>query len=123
MLYIEIMKLKPKTKAFADKLLSDPKLSQTKAYMDTHSTTNPRSAAATAAQLLAKPSVQIYMAEHVDKAKQKIVELIDSDKEQIALQASESVLDRELGKATQRVEQTSSGVTLVIDLTNSLQQG
>lgn len=125
MLYIGVMKLRPKTKAFADKLLTDPKISQTQAWLATHNTTNAASAAVSATQILSKPNVQIYMQEHIDKAKQRVVTLVDSDKEDIALRASDSILDRALGKATQRTEVQTTGVTLTIDLTNSIpdQQG
>lgn len=112
--------MKPKTKAFADRLLNDPKTNATQAYIDTHLTTNRDSAKVSAHQLLTKPNVQIYMEEHIRKAKRRIVDLVDSDKEEIAFKASEAILDRELGKATQRIEQHTTGVVLTIDLTSSI---
>lgn len=113
----KVEKVKQKTKAFIDKLASDPKISATKAYLETHETTNPASARASASKLLATPNVRLYMEEHVYKARNRIVDLIDSEKEEIALRASDSVLDRQLGKPTQRLETSSQMVYISIDMT------
>lgn len=94
------LKLKPRTKAFADKLLQDPGISQTQAWIDTHKTNNPRAASVESSRTLAKPSLQIYMQNHINKAKTRIVDLVDSDKPDIALRASQDILDRTHGKAT-----------------------
>lgn len=113
--------MKQKTKAFADELLANPKLSQTEAYIRTHSTTNRKSASVSASKLLAKPSVSIYMEEHVSRARQRIVSLVDSaTKEDIQLRASQDILDRMHGKATQRVEAQAVGLTLNLDLTSAI---
>ena len=113
--------MKTKTKAFADELLSNSKLSQTEAYIRTHGTTNRRSASVSAARLLAKPSVGIYLEEHVNAARKRIVDLVNgASKEEVQIRAAQDILDRYYGKATQRVEQTSQGVTINIDLTSSL---
>lgn len=113
--------MKTKTKAFADELLSNPKLSQTEAYIRTHSTTNRKSASVSASRLLAKPSVGIYLEEHVNTARKRIVELVSgASKEEVQIRAAQDILDRHYGKATQRVEQTSTGITLNIDLTSAL---
>lgn len=101
------LRLKPRTKAFADKLLSDPSISQTQAYLQTHNTNNPDTAKVEASRTLTKPNVKVYMDKHIDRAKMRIVELVESDKEDIALRASESILDRSLGKATVVQENTS----------------
>lgn len=111
--------MKPKTKAFIDKIASNPKISATKAYLETHETTNAASARASASKLLATPSVRLYMDEHVYKARNRIVDLIDSDKEEIALRAADSVLDRQLGRPTQRVETSSNIVYVNIDMTQN----
>ncbi len=113
--------MKPKTKAFAAELLSNPKLSQTEAYLRTHGTTNRKSASVSASRLLATPSVGIYLEEHVNNARKRIVQLVDgAGKEETQLRAAQDVLDRHYGKATQRVEQTTTGITLNIDLTSAL---
>lgn len=113
-------KLTRKQKAFADELLANPKQSATQAANKTYDVATLNAAAVQAHQNLMKPNVQLYLDEHVQKAKNKVVTLIDSDDEQIALRASDSILDRTLGKATQRVEQHTTGVTLMIDLSSSL---
>lgn len=94
------LRLKPKTKQMADLLMSNPELSQTKAYLQTHNTNNVDTARTEASKTLSKPNVQIYMDKHINKAKTRIVELIDSDKPDIALRASQDILDRSHGKAT-----------------------
>jgi hypothetical protein len=109
--------LKPKTKQLVDNLLENPKLSQTQAYIDIHGTTNRDSARATASALLAKPNVQIYKESAVKKAKTRIVTLIESQNESIALKASQDVLDRTEGKAIQRNETTARTVEVKLDLT------
>jgi phage terminase small subunit len=112
------MKLTRKQKAFADTLINNPKISATQAAAQTYNTTTRGSAAITAHENLLKPNVQLYLSAHIDKAKNRIVTLVDSDKEEIALRASDSILDRALGKATQRIEQHSTSVNLNLDLTN-----
>lgn len=113
-----------KQKAFADELIAHPKQSATKAYLATHETTSYNGAAVEASRTLKKPNVQLYLDTHIDKAKNRVVQLIDSDKEEIALRAADSVLDRALGKATQRVENQSTVVTLNLTLgTPEVEQG
>ena len=97
-------KLRPKTKAFVDELIKDPKQSHAQAYLKTHQTINPNTAKVEASKLLTKPNVQIYLNKHIDKARNRIVQLIDSERENISLQASESVLDRALGKPVQQTQ-------------------
>lgn len=112
--------MKPKTKAFVNELLANPKLSNTEAYIRTHKTTNRNSARASASQLLASPSVSIYMQEHVNKAQQRIVSLVDNaTKEEVQLKASQDVLDRSFGKAKQQIEVSSNVVQINIDLTGN----
>lgn len=94
------LKLKPKTKAFVDLTLQDPKISNTEAYLRTHKTDNRHVASVEASKTLAKPSVQIYKQTHIMQAVKKIVELTNHDKPDIALRASQDILDRTQGKAT-----------------------
>jgi len=112
--------LKPKSKQVLDIIAQNPKISATDAYLRVHKTENRSTAADNAYQLLRKPSAQIYMEKHVSKATNTIVDLMDSEKDDIRLRASVDVLDRIHGKATQRTEVTSTGITLNIDLTSSL---
>jgi hypothetical protein len=46
-----------------------------------------------------------------------IVDLLKADKDEVKLAASKDILDRVHGKATQKIEQSTTGVTLNIDLT------
>lgn len=104
--------MKPKSKATVDLILKNPKISNTEAYLRTHKTTDRNSARASVSKLLAKPNVQIYMDNHVKKAKERIVELVGSKKEEIALKASDSILDRALGKPVTTAHNTSVSINL-----------
>lgn len=101
-----------KQKAFADQLIANPKMSATKAALETYNTEKDYVAKNIASENLTKPNIQLYMDEHIQKAKNRVVDLVDSEKEDIALRASDSILDRALGKATQRIEQHTSVVSL-----------
>lgn len=111
------LKLKPKTKATVDEILANPSISHTEAYIRNHGTTNRNSARASVAKMLAKPSVQIYKDSAVRKAKERIVSLVESSNESIALKSSQDILDRTEGKAIQRNETTSKVVEVKLDLT------
>lgn len=98
-------------------MLKHPEISQTEAYLRHHNTNNRHTARHAVSELVAKPAAQIYLQEHINKAKQRVVTLVDSEKEDIALRASDSILDRALGKATQRTEQQTTVVSINLDLT------
>jgi len=104
------MALKQKSKDTLDLIAGNPKISATEAYIRTHSTNNRKSANASVHKLLAKPSSQIYLKKHIDKAREKIVELVDTEKLDIALKASQDILDRTQGKAVQRQQVQSSNL-------------
>jgi hypothetical protein len=61
----------------------------------------------------------IYKASAVGKAKRRIVSLVDSPNEGIALKASESIIDRVEGKAVQRSENTSKVLKVSLDLSGT----
>jgi len=109
--------LKPKTIEMIELMENNPKLSQTEAYIQTHETDNRKVASVEASRLLAKPSVQIYKDSAIRKAKRRVVSLVDSNNEQIALKASQDILDRTEGKAQQKSGDTSRTVRVEIDLT------
>lgn len=111
------LRIKPNTKAMVDKLLANPGMSQTQAYIETHQTNNRVVARNEASKLLAKPSVAIYKASHIKKAKSRIVSLVDSDNESIALKASQDIIDRTEGKAQQKDGDVSRTVHVSLDLT------
>jgi len=100
-----------KQKAFVDKLIENPKLSPTQAAIETYGKpdrpTSYNTAAVIAHENLNKPNVQLYMNKHIDKAKQKVVSLLDSENEQIILASAKDILDRTYGKASQNTQSTS----------------
>lgn len=112
------LRIKPNTIAMIDLMENSTKpLSQTEAYIRTHQTDNRRVAAVEASRLLAKPNVQIYKASAVSKAKKRIVKLVDSQNETIALKASQDIIDRVEGKAGHNEADKSRTVTVKLDLT------
>lgn len=111
--------MKPKTKEFADKVLSDPKISNTQAYIDTHQTNDRNSAKANASKLLAKANVKIYMKKHEQMAKNKIVSLLSS-KDETALKAAQDILDRNFGKSVQRQVSQNTNINLDIPASKEL---
>lgn len=99
-----------------------------KAYLEVHPNATKLTAITNASQLLAKPEAQIYLQEHIDYAAETVVDVMKNARKQkdnanfqrLAKDAADSILDRERGKATQKIEQTTTGVTLTIDLTSAL---
>ncbi len=112
--------LKANSKKVLDIIAGQKKRNAAKAYQEIHPEANKVTAFTNAYQLLKKPEATIYLQEHINKAKSTIVELMDSEKDEIRFKSSEAILDRELGKATQRIEQHTTGITLNLDLTSSL---
>ena len=115
------MALKANSKAVLDIIATQKERNATKAYKQIHPNSSHVTAGVNAAQLLAKPEAQIYLKQHIDKAQETIVDLmVNSEKDDIRLRAATDVLDRSHGKATQRIERSTTGVTLNIDLTSAL---
>ena len=112
------MALKPKSIAVLDELIANPKMTQAEAYAKHHKSNNITTARNNASQLIKKPEAQIYLLKHIDKAKKRVVQLVDSVKEDIALKASDSILDRALGKPKQSLDITSRSVSVNLDLTS-----
>lgn len=117
------LKLKPKVKAFADKLIADPKISHTQAYLDTHQTTNRAAANVQATKTLAKPSVKIYLQRHANRAKERMLELVESEKEDIALRASVDILDRTYGKAVTKQQSENVNLNVNVEASQELAAG
>jgi hypothetical protein len=115
------MTLKPKSKQVLDIIAAQPKTNATEAYLQVHGTDNRVTAATNAYKLLQKPESQIYLEKHIDRARDTVIQLLNSDKDEIRLRSSQDILDRSHGKATTRIEQQTTGVTLNIDLTSSLE--
>lgn len=114
--------LKANSKKILDIIATQKERNQTKAYQAVHPEADVRTAQAMSSLLMAKPEAQIYLKAHIDKATETIVDLMTtSERDDIRLRSAQDVLDRSHGKAIQQVNQTTNGVTLVIDLTSSLQ--
>ena len=113
------MTLKANSIKILDVALAQPELNQTQAYKQIHTSAKDITARTNAYKLFKKPEAQIYLQKHIETAKNRVVSLIGSEKEDIALRASEAVLDRALGKATQRTEVASTKLSINIDLTGS----
>jgi hypothetical protein len=109
--------IKPKTKAMIDDMLNDPKLTQREAYLRHHKTTNLNTVDRALNRTMNKPSVIGYKDSAVKKAKNRIVQLVDSPNETIGLKASQDILDRNEGKAVQKTENTTRTVKVSLDLT------
>ncbi len=115
------MALKHNSKKVLDIIATQKERNATQAYLEVHPNSSRAVAAINAHTLLKKPEAQIYLQQHIDKAQETIVELMTtSEKDDIRLRAATDVLDRSHGKATQRIEQQTTGVTLTIDLTSAL---
>lgn len=125
------MKLTRKQKAFADGLLANPKLSATEIATQTYQVKNRNVANNIAAENLAKPSIQIYLESHGDKALQDNLEIAEYSKDMgktfsregasyasVASDINKDILNRVLGKPTQRIESTSTVVEISLNLSD-----
>lgn len=113
------MTLKANSKRILDIIASQPGINQADAYRQVHPTASDNTARNNASQLMKKPEAQLYLQKHIDKAKETIVSLLDSEKDEIRLKSADSILDRSLGKATQRLEVQSEQVSININMTAS----
>lgn len=110
----------PQTKAFVDKLVSDPTLTQTQAYLDTHRTENRRTANSNATQLLNKPSVLAYMASKSDIAEKTIYQVLTNAKkkkdspqwQRLAKDSANDILDRVHGKALTKTSSLNLNINI-----------
>ena len=113
------LRLRPKTKALYDEIINNPKTTQREAYLKTHKTNNIKTADNQASKLLNSPKYHIYKASAVGKAKRRVVELVQSSNESIALKASQDILDRTEGKAVQKTENSTKVIEVKLDLTGA----
>ena len=111
------LRIKPRTKAYVDKLLDNPSMSQTQAYIETHDTNSRKTTVVEASKLLSKPNGTSHKDRSVRKAKKRRVSLVDSYNENIALKASQAIIDRTEGKAQQKDGDVSRTVHVSLDLT------
>lgn len=106
---------------FVKELLSDNKVSATEAARRSYNVTSDNSASLIASENLRKPLILAHLSANSERAEAKIVELMsNAKKEEVQLQSAKDILDRVHGKATQRTEVQTTGVTLTIDLTSAL---
>ena len=119
------MRLKQNSKQILDIIATQKEKNATKAYKEVHPNASDVTARNNVSQLLAKPSAQIYLQKHIDKSietKVRILGTAEGKPEEIGWQnlantVAEQVLDRHLGKATQRTETASTTVNINLDLT------
>lgn len=111
------LRLRPKTKALVDMLLEHPELKQSEVYRMLHPDASVKTSHVESSKILSKPSVQIYKDSAVSKAKERVVTLVDSSNESIALKASQDILDRTVGKATIKSEHLERVVKVQLDVT------
>lgn len=113
--------LKHTSKKILDIIASQETRNATQAYREVHPDASDITARVNSYKLLQKPESRIYLQEHISNARETIIDLMNnSSKDDIRLRSAIDVLDRSTGKAIQRTEVTTQGVTLNIDLTSSL---
>lgn len=116
--------LTPQQKAYADgKIHAKPGTSKSQIIQ----AINPDITPATARQLVNKyekhQGIATYSNQQVMQARNNIVEIANDKtgvKAETRLKANQDILDRTEGKAIQRTEVQSTGITLSIDLTSAL---
>lgn len=114
------VRLTKQQKDYADIKLENPNMALVDVVKQAYPNAKDSNYASTIAAINEKnESIQIYTNEQVNKAKKRVIELIDSEREDIALRASVDVLDREHGKAVQQVQTTSKVMTINIDLSGN----
>lgn len=112
------LKISDKTQNFYDEVITNPKIKKREAYKKHISdSTSDMQASVNASRLINSDKYQIYKDSAVSKAKKRIVSLVDSDNESIALKASQDIVDRTEGKAQQKDGDVSRTVKVEIDLT------
>lgn len=116
----QLPKLTRKQEVFVNALLSDKKVSGAEAARRAYNVTTDNAARAIASENLTKPNVMQHLQANSERAEQVIVSLLGAEKDEVKLASAKDILDRVHGKATQKIEQTTTGVTLTIDLTSAL---
>jgi len=112
-------KLKRNSKATLDIYLQQRKKNMTEAYLQTHPNASRETAQVRGSELLNSPAGIIYTEQQENKAKLTITALMDSEKDDIKLRAAQDILDRNTGKARQLDTPSSTGLTLMLDLSGS----
>lgn len=119
-------KLTGKQKAFADAILANPKRPAYVAAGEAYETVDTDTQMSIASENLRKPQIMAYLSDRAQEAEIVLFDTMQRSNELIetapgyataAIAAANSVLDRVHGKATQRIESTSTRLTISIDLT------
>lgn len=138
------MSLTRKQKAFADKLLSDVKVSGKQAITEVYGKPGGKLVEGNTAEVMASenlrnPKIMAYLHSKSDLAEDTLVELMEVSKTyaksqknrgqqgaqyaNVAVSAAKDILDRVHGKATQRVENTTILTNITIDLSGGTAGG
>lgn len=120
---VQLKPLTRKQEAFVQELISNPKQSATKAVLKTYNVNNARTASVVATENLAKPSIVSRLAEHSDAVENMMVNAVkdwgrsdNTRQREIALDTGKFIHDKVHGKATQRIEQSTSVVRININM-------
>lgn len=115
-----------KQKAFADKLIENPTMSQAEAARQVYDIQSENTSAATAlaSKTAHLPAVLDYITKNAPYAEKAIVKVMknaqkqkdNSNWQRLALDSASTVLDRAYGKSTQRIEQFNTSVNLSLSL-------
>lgn len=123
-----------KQQAFTDYIVDNPKASATAAAEHAYNVTTRHAAEQIAHENMRKPEILLELSKHSQTAEYTLLEVMNTSKgysklgntagasyATTAIQAANSILDRLHGKATSKVEATSTSVVLNIDLTGVAQ--
>ena len=119
-----------KQKAFADKLLEDPKISATQAVKETYNVSTNHSAEVIANENLSKPEIMRYLQENAITAENTLIDVMNYSNKygkqgghvgaayaNVAKTSADSILDRVHGKARQVLDVNSKHISITLDLT------
>ena len=123
-------KLTRKQKAFADKLLENPKQSATQAVAETYNVKTRRTAEVMASENLRKPEILAYLHANAETAENTVLDVMNYSRElgksgdksganyaSVALASAKEVLDRVHGKSVTKIHATTKAVVINVDLT------
>lgn len=122
---VEVSGLTRKQKVFVGELVANPTMSGTAAAMVAYDAKNKNVAHNIASENLRKPAVLAHLNSKAERAENAVTTIMDYSLKNgrksaayagIGLSAANSLLDRVHGKATQRIESTSTTVAISIDL-------
>lgn len=107
-------RIPPKRMAVLKEKLKDPSISNTEAARRAFPESSDATNAVLGSLTMNDERVLKILDKHINKAQDTIVRLLDSDKPDIALRASQDILDRTYGKAVQRNENINKNITVIL---------